>query len=244
MPPAAGFPAGGLGGGGGRGHRHFDHLTVRNPNYVPGHAAPWAAHGPLRIRRAPVTPIRGRAGARTGRSAAPRRSPRWPRRPFQGVQRAQEPPVRLVAPADVARAAPAGGPQRVEPAVIADPGEGVPVDRVGRDLGQVGPGLQAAAGPRPPRPPPPPGAGPAGGTGPRRGRRPAPVSSGSRTVSGLPDVNCDGVLWGHVAMLRGRPGGERSWRGRRMSDRKDPAVLFAPCRRLTARRPRSSTIPG
>ena len=117
-------------------------------------------------------------------------------RQLERVQGAQEAAVGLVAPADVARAAPAGGAQRVEAAVVAHPGEGVALDGVLGQLGQVGPGLQAA-GSR--------AATAATASRRRSGGRDRAASraaatsgvSGSRTVSGLPEVNwteCSGVI--------------------------------------------------
>ena len=66
------------------------------------------------------------------------------RRQFEGVEGAQKTPIRLVTPPDVSRTPPTGGAQGVEPAVIADAGEGVAVDRGIGQLGQGGPGLKAA----------------------------------------------------------------------------------------------------
>ena len=62
--------------------------------------------------------------------------------PAQGLERAEEAAVGLVAPADIARAAPARRPQRVEAPVVADAGVGVRLDVVLGQLGQRGPGLQ------------------------------------------------------------------------------------------------------
>ena len=63
---------------------------------------------------------------------------------LERMEGTQEAPIRNMTPADVARAPPPGGPQGVEPAVIADPGEGVLIDGGLGQFGQSGPGLKAA----------------------------------------------------------------------------------------------------
>src|SRR5690242_17251812 len=55
----------------------------------------------------------------------------------QPVERAQEAAVLLVAPADVARTAPAGLAQLVEPAVVADAEARVRLDVVARELAEA-----------------------------------------------------------------------------------------------------------
>ena len=95
-------------------------------------------------RAARGSSTRDRAGAGTGRSAAPRRSPRWSLPRVRAREGPQETSVGLVAPADIARATPARRPQRIEPPVVAHPGEGVTLDGVLGQLGQVRPRLQAA----------------------------------------------------------------------------------------------------
>src|SRR5579875_297775 len=59
----------------------------------------------------------------------------------QGVERSEEPAVARLRPAHPAGPPPPVGPELVESAVVADPGVGVRLDRVGRDLGEEGPGV-------------------------------------------------------------------------------------------------------
>lgn len=65
------------------------------------------------------------------------------RRQLQHVQRTEKAAIGLIPPTHVARAPPAGGSQRIEPAVVAHPSEGIPIDGIVGQLGQVRPGLQA-----------------------------------------------------------------------------------------------------
>ena len=131
------------------------------------------SRGPSGTRvRTPGRSIRGRVGAGRGRSASPRRPRRWPPPPAAACA------VNGGSPG-WARRASARSPSRASrrPAahrapVVAHPGEGVAIDGVVGELGQVRPGLQAMRIP---------GrhgghrladAGRAGGTGRRRERRP------------------------------------------------------------------------
>ena len=132
----------------------------------------------LRARRRGVRPRPGRRRAGRAAASGSQSARNWRQRsrstsspiaaaaPAERGERAQEAAVRLVRPRHRALAAPAGAAQRVEPAVVADPGVRVALDRP--------PGRQRLARPAPPR---------AGSTsGARRRPRPAavPAASASR----------------------------------------------------------------
>ena len=82
------------------------------------------------------------------RSARPRRSRRWPRPCAAGPSSARRKPrLRLVPPADVARAPPPGLAQAVEAPVVAHPEGGVGLHVVPAQLAQAGPGVEEAGPP-------------------------------------------------------------------------------------------------
>ena len=105
---------------------HLDHHTVRASNY---NSREFHSGSSCRRKRAQ------RCSSSTSPMAAAAVS--------SGVEGAQESPIRLMAPADIARTPPPGGPQGVEPAVIADPGEGVSIDGHLGQFRQGGPRLKA-----------------------------------------------------------------------------------------------------
>ena len=97
----------------------------------------------------------------------------------------RKPAVVVVRPAHVAAPPPAVGPQAVEATVVADPERGVALDVVAAELAEPGPAVEerGASGPRPRRPRRAVARRPA-----RRAPPTASAGSGSRTVSGGPEV--------------------------------------------------------
>ena len=62
----------------------------------------------------------------------------------EAAQRPQESAIRLLGPTHVPRTAPSARPQRIEPAVIADPVGRVPFDRVATSIAERRPGIETA----------------------------------------------------------------------------------------------------